>query len=59
MDSPARESAASPAVRAVAALGNGLRHQVYAFIRGARCPVTRDQAAAAATAWRGNAKGAL
>jgi predicted ArsR family transcriptional regulator len=32
----------------VAALSDGLRHQIYAFIRAARRPVTRDQAAAAA-----------
>ena len=37
-----------PAVRAVAALGDELRHAMYTFIRAARRPVTRDEAATAA-----------
>lgn len=37
-----------PAVRAVAALEDGLRRDMYAFIRQARRPVTRDEAAESA-----------
>ena len=37
----------SAAIRAVAALEDGLRHAMYAFIRAARRPVTREQAAEA------------
>ncbi|MCA1835373.1 MAG: transcriptional regulator, partial [Actinobacteria bacterium] len=36
-----------PAIRAVAALDDELRRGMYAFIRAARRPVTRDEAAAA------------
>ncbi len=36
-----------PAIRAVAALDDDLRRGMYAFIRAARHPVTRDEAAAA------------
>ncbi|MFI7677253.1 helix-turn-helix transcriptional regulator [Actinophytocola sp. NPDC049390] len=36
-----------PAIRAVAALDDDLRRGMYAFIRAARRPVTRDEAAAA------------
>ncbi|GAB1511274.1 helix-turn-helix domain-containing protein [Actinophytocola sp. KF-1] len=36
-----------PAIRAVAALDDDLRRGMYAFIRAARGPVTRDEAAAA------------
>jgi predicted ArsR family transcriptional regulator len=35
-----------PAIRAVAALDDDLRHGMYVFIRAARRPVTRDEAAA-------------
>lgn len=38
---------ADPAIRAVAALHDRLRRSMYAFIRAARRPVTRDEAAAA------------
>jgi len=38
---------AEPAIRAVAALEDELRRGMYAFIRRARRPVTRDEAAAA------------
>ncbi len=38
---------ADPAIRAVAALDDELRRGMYAFIRAARRPVTRDEAAAA------------
>jgi predicted ArsR family transcriptional regulator len=37
---------AGPAIRAVAALDDELRHGMYAFIRRAHRPVTRDEAAA-------------
>jgi predicted ArsR family transcriptional regulator len=37
-----------PAIRAIAALDDDLRGRMYAFIRAARRPVTRDEAAAAA-----------
>jgi len=40
------DSAANPAIRAVAALDDGLRRGMYAFIRRVRRPVTRDEAAA-------------
>jgi predicted ArsR family transcriptional regulator len=36
-----------PAIRAIAALDDDLRRGMYEFIRGARRPVTRDEAAAA------------
>ena len=36
-----------PAIRAIAALDDGLRRGMYEFIRAARHPVTRDEAAAA------------
>jgi predicted ArsR family transcriptional regulator len=39
--------AADPGIRAVAALDDELRRGMYAFIRAARQPVTRDEAAAA------------
>ncbi|HMG61827.1 MAG TPA: transcriptional regulator [Streptosporangiaceae bacterium] len=38
--------AGDPSIRAVAALEDELRRGMYAFIRGARRPVTRDEAAA-------------
>jgi predicted ArsR family transcriptional regulator len=38
---------ADPAIRAIAALDDGLRWRMYEFIRAARRPVTRDEAAAA------------
>jgi predicted ArsR family transcriptional regulator len=38
---------ADPAIRAIAALDDDLRRQMYTFIRAARRPVTRDEAAAA------------
>src|SRR6516225_117313 len=37
----------NPAIRAIAALDDDLRRGMYAFIRAARRPVTRDEAAAA------------
>src|SRR5215831_18034794 len=37
----------APAARAVALLGDGVRHRLYEFVRAARGPVTREQAAAA------------
>src|SRR5215472_6411149 len=37
----------APAVRAVALLGDGVRHRLYEFVRAARGPVTREQAATA------------
>src|SRR5260370_27193815 len=37
---------AEPTIRAVAALEDELRRGMYAFIRGERRPVTRDEAAA-------------
>ena len=46
-DAPGGESATHPAVRAVALLGDEVRHRLYDFIRAARGPVTREQAAAA------------
>jgi predicted ArsR family transcriptional regulator len=39
-------SARDPAIRAVAALDDELRRGMYAFIRKARRPVTREEAAA-------------
>jgi len=47
MDAPTDEPARDPAVRAVAALEDELRQRMYAFIRAAGQPVTREQAAAA------------
>ena len=47
MDLPAGEQAADQSVRAVAALNDGLRRQMYEFIRDARRPVTREQVASA------------
>jgi predicted ArsR family transcriptional regulator len=41
-----RDAVADPAIRAVAALEDTLRRGMYAFIRQARRPVTRDEAAA-------------
>src|SRR6516164_5795503 len=38
---------ADPAIRAIAALDDDLRRGMYEFIRAARRPVTRDEAAAA------------
>jgi hypothetical protein len=38
---------ADPAIRAIAALDDDLRWGMYEFIRAARRPVTRDEAAAA------------
>jgi predicted ArsR family transcriptional regulator len=38
---------ADPAIRAIAALDDELRRRMYAYIRAARRPVTRDEAAAA------------
>src|SRR5215813_8316330 len=38
---------ADPAIRAIAALDDDLRRGMYTFIRAARRPVTRDEAAAA------------
>jgi predicted ArsR family transcriptional regulator len=46
-DAPGGEPAAGPAVRAVALLGDEVRHRLYEFVRAARGPVTREQAAAA------------
>jgi predicted ArsR family transcriptional regulator len=46
-DAPGGEPAADPAVRAVALLGDEVRHRLYEFVRTARGPVTREQAAAA------------
>jgi predicted ArsR family transcriptional regulator len=46
-DAPGSESATDPAVRAVALLGDEVRHRLYDFIRAARGPVTREQAATA------------
>jgi predicted ArsR family transcriptional regulator len=48
MKPPASEPTADPALLAAALLADGLRHQLYAFIRAAGRPVTRDQAATAA-----------
>jgi predicted ArsR family transcriptional regulator len=45
MDSPASEPAVGAAVAAVAMLADELRCRMYAFIRAARRPVTREQAA--------------
>jgi predicted ArsR family transcriptional regulator len=47
MEPPITEAPADPAVRAVAALDDGLRQKIYAYIRAAGGPVTREQAAAA------------
>lgn len=47
MDLPTGGPAADPSVRAVAALADELRRQIYSFVRDARAPVTREQAAAA------------
>lgn len=46
MDPPTTETPADPAVRAVAALDDGLRQKIYAYIRATGGPVTREQAAA-------------
>jgi predicted ArsR family transcriptional regulator len=46
-DARGGEPATDPAVRAVALLGDEVRHRLYDFIRAARGPVTREQAAAA------------
>ena len=49
-DAPGGEPAAdpgAPAVRAVALLGDEVRHRLYEFVRAARGPVTREQAATA------------
>ena len=46
-DAPGGESATDPAVRAVALLGDEVRHRLYEFVRAARGPVTREQAATA------------
>src|SRR5262249_4915252 len=46
-DAAGGEPAADPAVRAVALLGDEVRHRLYEFVRTARGPVTREQAAAA------------
>jgi predicted ArsR family transcriptional regulator len=45
-DVSAQASTTDPAIRAVAALDDELRSGMYAFIRRARRPVTRDEAAA-------------
>lgn len=47
MEPPTVEPTDDPAVRAVAALEDGLRRRMYDFIRDARQPVTREQAATA------------
>ena len=46
-NAPGGEPATDPAVRAVALLGDEVRRRLYEFIRAARGPVTREQAAAA------------
>src|SRR5579875_1507803 len=48
METPAWELADEPAVRAVAVLDDRLRWTMYAFVRGARRPVSREEAAKAA-----------
>lgn len=45
-DSNTQGNASDPAIKAVAALEDELRRGMYAFIRRARRPVTRDEAAA-------------
>jgi predicted ArsR family transcriptional regulator len=47
MDLPIGAPDTDPAVRAIATLGDGLRQRMYAFIRDAGEPVTREQVAAA------------
>lgn len=47
MDEPVGDHAADWSVRAVAALDDGLRSKMYAFIRGQGQPVTREQVAIA------------
>jgi predicted ArsR family transcriptional regulator len=42
-----RPSPAVPAIRAIAALDDDLRRRIHDFIRAARRPVTREEAAAA------------
>jgi predicted ArsR family transcriptional regulator len=45
MDLPISAPDSDPAVRAIATLGDGLRQRMYAFIRDAGEPVTREQVA--------------
>jgi predicted ArsR family transcriptional regulator len=47
MQAPTANTPSDPAVRAVAALEDGLRRGIYAYIRAAGHPVTREQAASA------------
>jgi predicted ArsR family transcriptional regulator len=47
IDGPSARAPAEAAIRALAALEDDLRHGMYEFIRTARRPVTREQAAAA------------